>query len=349
MPESSAPAHSAKNFSPTNFPFSRFSAPVNFNGTCVIMFQKRSGVMRSLFLKCVLLAGSLMLLSSCQTKQQEGAVEGAVVPPRPGAHVVVSRSGNTVSAVDADTRTGTFRIALTPGEYDVRISVPASPLPVIFPGVTVAPGKTAQLPPVEITQYTGTSSIAGTVLPATADTKITLFYEGQERASVNASPGGRYEFAALPSGTYTVLASAPGYSEDKTDLRIAEGRAVSQNMRMLYITKIDGIDWERAAIRATGSGVYPGNASNPTAMHEMAKRAALSEAERNLLVIVEQIKLDPRHDLKSLMVGGAYRMRIRGFLRGFKIVEEREVGNGIEVVLELPLTGPSGLTRQLSE
>ena len=42
-------------------------------------------------------------------------------------------------------------------------------------------------------------------------------------------------------------------------------------------------------------------------------------------------------------------MRIRGFLRGFKIVEEREVGNGIEVVLELPLTGPSGLTRQLSE
>jgi Carboxypeptidase regulatory-like domain len=305
--------------------------------------------MRSLFLKYVLLAVSLILITSCQTKQQEGAVEGAVVPPRPGARVVVSRSGNTVSAVDADTHTGAFRIALAPGEYDVRISAPASQLPVIFPGVTVAPGKTAQLPPIDIAQATGTSSISGTVLPASADTKITLFYEGQERASINASPAGRYEFTALPSGSYTVLASAPGYADDKTELHIADGRSISQNMRVLYVTPISGIDWEHAAIHATGRGVYPANASNPTAMHEMAKRAALSEAERNLILIVQQIKLDPKHDLKSLMVGGAFTVRIRGFLQGFKIIEEREVDSGIEVVLELPLTGPSGLTRQISD
>ncbi len=312
------------------------------------MVQK-GGAMHSSFLRYVLLASSLILIPSCQTKQQEGAVEGAVVPPCPGARVIVSRSGNTVNAVDADMRTGTFRITLSPGEYDVRISAPASPLPVIFSGVSVAPGKTAQLPPVKVAQPAGASSISGTVLPAAADTKITLFYEGQERASINASSEGRYEFAALPSGTYTVLATAPGYSADKTELRIAEGRSVSQNMRMLYVTPINGIDWERAAIRATGRGVYPANASNPTALHEMAKRAALSEAERNLILIVEQIKLDPKHDLKSLMTGSAYTVRIHGFLQGFKIVEEREVGNGVEVILELPLNGPSGLTRQISD
>lgn len=309
------------------------------------MVQK-GGAMHTSFLRYVLLASSLILISSCQTKQ-EGAVEGAVVPPCPGARVIVSRSGNTVSAVDADARNGTFRIALAPGTYDVRISAPASPLPVSFPGVSVAPGKTAQLPPVQIAQLAGTSSIAGTVFPAAAGAKITLFYEGQERASMSASSEGRYEFTALPSGTYTVLATAPGYADDKTDLRITESRFALQNMRLLYVTPINGIDWERAAIRATGRGAYPANASNPTALHEMAKRAALSEAERNLILIVEQIKLDPNHDLKTLLTGSAHTVRIQGFLQGFKIVEEREVDNGVEVVLELPLTGPSGLTRQI--
>ena len=215
--------------------------------------------MHTSFLRDVLLISILILISSCQTKQ-EGAVEGAIVPPCPGARVIVSRSGNTVNSVDADSRTGTFRIALAPGKYDIRISAPASPLPVNFPGVSVAPGETAQLPPVQIAQLSGTSSIAGTVFPAAAGAKIALFYEGQERASMSASSEGRYEFTALPSGTYTVLAMAPGYANDKTDLRIAEARIASQNMRLLYVTPINGVDWERATIRAKGRGVYPSNA-----------------------------------------------------------------------------------------
>ena len=83
-------------------------------------------------------------------------------------------------------------------------------------------------------------------------------------------------------------------------------------------------------------------------MHEMAKRAALSAAERNLLLIVEQIKLDPKHDLKSTMAGDTFTVRISGFLKGYKVVEERDVNNGVEVELELPLTGPGGLTGYIS-
>ena len=304
--------------------------------------------MNASFLRYIFLASSLIFISSCQTKQ-EGAVEGSIVPPGTGAHVIVSLSGKTVSSVDADTRNGTFKISLAPGKYDIRINSPASSLPVNFPDVSVAPGKTAQLPPIQIAQLTGTSSIAGTVFPTTTDSKITLFYEGQERASMSASSNGRYEFTALPSGTYTILATAPGYAADKTDIRVAEGRSVTQNLRLLYSTLIEGIDWEHSVIRAKGRGAYPVNASNPTALHEMAKRAALSEAERNLILIVERIKLDPAHDLKPLMTSSTYTVRIHGFLQGFKIVEEREVDNGVEVVLELPLTGTNGLTRQISD
>jgi hypothetical protein len=42
--------------------------------------------------------------------------------------------------------------------------------------------------------------------------------------------------------------------------------------------------------------------------------------------------------------------KIEGFLKGYTIVSERELENGkFEVVLELPLTGPAGLTRYITE
>jgi hypothetical protein len=41
---------------------------------------------------------------------------------------------------------------------------------------------------------------------------------------------------------------------------------------------------------------------------------------------------------------------IEGFLKGYTIVSKRELENGkSEVVLELPLTGPAGLTRYIAE
>ncbi len=119
-------------------------------------------------------------------------------------------------------------------------------------------------------------------------------------------------------------------------------------MRLLYISPIDGIDWSKGIIRAKGRGMYPSDASNRPAAREMAKRAALSEAERNLLRIVEQIKLGPKQELTSLPAR-SYITRIHGYLQGFRVVGERETDAGVEVELELPLTGQSGLTRYISD
>jgi len=42
--------------------------------------------------------------------------------------------------------------------------------------------------------------------------------------------------------------------------------------------------------------------------------------------------------------------KIEGFLKGYTVVSEREgEGGKIEVVLELPLTGPAGLSRYITE
>jgi hypothetical protein len=192
----------------------------------------------------------------------------------------------------------------------------------------------------------GAAGLAGVVHPAGAT--VRLISERGQRATASTAPDGRYEFGILSDGKYMLEASAPGYASDALEVRISGGRSAEQNLRLLYISPIDGIDWSRGIIRATGKGMYPADSPNRPAAREMAKRAALSDAERNLLWIIEQIKVGPNQDLISLPAR-SYIARIRGYLQGFRVVSERETGSGVEVELELPLTGPGGLTRIISD
>ena len=66
--------------------------------------------------------------------------------------------------------------------------------------------------------------------------------------------------------------------------------------------------------------------------------------------VIERIKIDGGCSIGSLMASGTYSERIQGFVNGYKVVSERELGDGrIEVNLELPLTGASGLSRYIVE
>jgi hypothetical protein len=42
-------------------------------------------------------------------------------------------------------------------------------------------------------------------------------------------------------------------------------------------------------------------------------------------------------------------VRLQGFIQGYKTIGEREIDGGIEVELEIPLSGANGLTRVLSD
>ncbi len=288
-----------------------------------------------------------LLSSSCRT-QETGVIEGSVVPAGPGVRITLSRAGQAVRTADAGSIDGKFSIVLAPGTYDVAVYIPTSAYPVTFSGIDIYPGKTTTLPPIETAGRAGTTVLSGTVSPAVTGTKVSLKYEGRERAAVNAA-GGRYEFMGLPSGAYTIQASSPGYADDVAEINLSDGRPASQNMRLLYVTTIDGIDWTRKVVHATGRGLYPANAQNPTVKREMARRAALSEAERNLLGMIGRIKTDPEHDVESRMKNGALTVRIQGFVRGFTVVNEQELSDGIKIDVELPLTGPNGLTRYLAD
>ena len=295
------------------------------------------------------LALLLLLLPACPAKK-EGAVQGAVSPPGAGARVTATKDGKAVSTIDAGAQDGAFIIALAPGTYDVSITSPASPFPISFPGVVVKPGETTTLPPVLLSPAAGAARLSGKITPAGADTQVTLFYEGKERAAVRTNAQGRFEFEGLPAGRYTVQASSPGYANDTVEIALADNQTLSQNARLLYVSAIDGVDWTGGTIRARGIGLPPKNAPTPTVRREMARRAAFADGQRNLLRIREQINVGPSQNLTSLLGEGKYVQTLQGYLQGYRMVSERDMDGGrIEVELELPLTGASGLSSYVRE
>lgn len=289
------------------------------------------------------------LVFACQSKQ-DGVLEGVVAPPNSGAKITAMLADKPVSTVDANAQDGKFRMALAPGNYVISVTTPSAPFPMSFPGIRIEPGKTTTLPLIELAPLAGAAALTGAIAPANSRTRVTLLYEGKERASIAAGPEGKYEFMGLPAGKYTVRADTPGYAGDAADIDLSGEQKTSQNIRLFYISAIDGVDWAAGKIRATGKGLPPSKSPAPSVTHEMAKRAALADAQRNLLKILNQIKVDPDHNLKAFLGEKKYTEKIQGFIQGYRVVNERDLGNGaLEVELELPLTGPGGLSRALSD
>ena len=288
-------------------------------------------------------------LGSCQTRK-DGAIEGAIVPPGTSARISAIQNGKTVLAVPAGEQDGKFKLALAPGNYIIDVAAPSSPYPLRLNDITVKPGETTLLPTIELAVPTGKSTLTGKILPRRVTGEVKLIYEGKERAAVHTDSEGKYEFKELPAGTYTVKALAPGHAEDATQVVIAENQNASQNAVLFPIITIDGVDWAAGKIRATGVGLPPKNAVNETVRQALAQRAALADAQRNMLRTIEQIRLDTDKNIKTAMSDKSFAQKIEGFLKGYTVVSEREREDGkFEVVLELPLTGPAGLSRYITE
>ncbi|HYA85746.1 MAG TPA: carboxypeptidase-like regulatory domain-containing protein [Nitrospirota bacterium] len=291
----------------------------------------------------------LLSLVACHAKQ-EGAVEGTIVPPDASAQVSANLEGKTIATVRANGQDGKFRLGLAAGTYTITVSTSASPLPVRLDGVIVKPGETITLPPFQLAPPSGKAALVGRIVPPQPDGEIKLIYEGKERASVHADREGKYEFKELPAGTYEIRASAPGHADDVAPVVIPENETVRQTDVLFPIVAINGVDWAAGKIRATGIGLTPPNAANASAARAMAQRAALADAQRNLLRTVEEIKIDNDRKVSTIMQNRAVATRIQGFLKGYTVVSERELEGGrYEIILELPLTGTAGLSRYITE
>jgi hypothetical protein len=197
---------------------------------------------------------------------------------------------------------------------------------------------------------TGKAIVTGRITPVRPGTKVKLIGEGQERAAVHIGADGTYEFRELPAGNYAIQTEAPGYAGDNSPLTISADQKTEQNVLLLPITTTAGVDWASGKIRATGHGLPPVQAASSIVRREMTKRAAISDAQRNLLKIVQNIRISSTLDIKTYMQDANRAERIQGFIRGYTVVSETEHDDGsVDVILELPLTGPAGLSRYVTE
>jgi hypothetical protein len=172
---------------------------------------------------------------------------------------------------------------------------------------------------------------------------------GEGRAAV-ARPVWTDVWLRLPAGNYAIQAEAPGYAGDTSPLTISADQKTEQNVLLLPITTTAGVDWASGKIRATGHGLPPVQAASSIVRREMTKRAALSDAQRNLLKIVQAIRISSTLDIKTYMQDANRAERIQGFIRGYTVVSETEHDDGsVDIILELPLTGPAGLSRYVTE
>lgn len=283
--------------------------------------------------------------------QQAGTIEGTVSPPVAGVRITALQNGRIISSADAGAQDGRFGIVLPPGIYDLSISVPNAPFPLHFQGIRLEPGKTIDLSRIEIPSPSpGKAVLSGRVFPTVAGTMVSISGEGRETAWVNADHEGNYVFKELPAGSYTLLTRAPDYASDTVAMSISHEETATQNIRLLYASAIEGVDWAAGKVRVTGVGMPPADATNMTIRREMARRAALADAQRKLMKAVAEVKAGPDLSMKSLMGEKNFSRKIQGFIKGYRIVAERELDGGkIEIDLELPLTGQSGLSRYLSE
>lgn len=292
----------------------------------------------------------IVALSACQAKQ-EGAIEGTVNPAGTAAQITALRDGKEPLMIPVNAQDGKFKSRLPAGTYTIMVKTPTSPYPITLQNILVKTGETTIVPPFDLKPtVVGTARLSGKILPVRPGAEVKLMQEGQERAAVHADSEGNFEFKELPAGTYDLRASSPGHADDSTQVNINENQAMRQNAVLLPISSINGVDWSTGKIRATGIGMPPATSPNETVRREMAKRAALLDAERNMLRTIEQIRIDGEQTVKTVMGDKKAAYRIQGFLKGFSVISERELEDGKrEVIIELPLTGPSGLSRYISE
>jgi len=86
-----------------------------------------------------------------------------------------------------------------------------------------------------------------------------------------------------------------------------------------------GILWDQGVVEAGGMGVVPPNAVNPAQGKAMARRAAIVDAQRNLLEATKGVQVNSETTVReSITTSDVIRTRVEGLVKGARIVVEQD-------------------------
>lgn len=111
------------------------------------------------------------------------------------------------------------------------------------------------------------------------------------------------------------------------------------------------VDWSGNSVKATGIGVLDPDNPNTAQARLMAERAAVVVAQRNLLEIVEGVRVDSETRVENFMTDyDVIHTRVQGVVRNARQVGQARYDAGagtVEVELQMEIYGPTGLSGAL--
>lgn len=108
------------------------------------------------------------------------------------------------------------------------------------------------------------------------------------------------------------------------------------------------VDWGSNVITVTGMGTAnPAMSMNPAHASMMARRAAISDAYRQLAEMVMGVQVDAETTVEQMVLtSDIVKTRVSAVIKGAVIVSEGELsGGGYSVTMQMPLFGNNGLSK----
>lgn len=101
------------------------------------------------------------------------------------------------------------------------------------------------------------------------------------------------------------------------------------------------VDWARQTVTVKGLGFPPDGIFRPEQAKQLAKRAALADAYRQLAEVVNGVKVTGETTVNQMtLVSDVVRTKVEAVIKGAQSVSEKETSDGgYEVILQMPLFG----------
>jgi hypothetical protein len=128
-------------------------------------------------------------------------------------------------------------------------------------------------------------------------------------------------------------------------LALALGSGPVQAQSMIHVLEQIGqngsVDWTAGIITAVGQGAAPPNAVNAAQARAMAERAATVVAYRNLLEVVQGVRVDSATLVENMVLSSdVIKSQVSGMVKGAQVVKKETAPDGlVEVTVAMKLNG----------
>lgn len=115
----------------------------------------------------------------------------------------------------------------------------------------------------------------------------------------------------------------------------------SESGHLVSSTPDGTVNWTTGIATARGIGIPSKEFTNPLQAKEMTRKAAWSVALRNLMEVVRGVHVDSTTTVNNFVTtNDEVRTRVEGFVRGARLVQERDMPDGsMETTVEMKLGG----------